>query len=152
MNLIDSLYEVEYNPFQYGSTIASFYSSFFGVKNSILLLPLIIPVCTHPHLRRKIVHGKSSSRLETLFSSHIEYCDLTERIVAFRKLSFDSLLVAVANDWLTIDVKNLSIHPGLNLTFSQDKVASKLAALFLNREFSEILFFLGVSPNEMFDS
>ena len=54
MNAIDAFYLVKYNPFKYGKYLADFYSELTGVEKNSLLLPILIPLFTHPFFKDKI--------------------------------------------------------------------------------------------------
>ncbi|MDC4793210.1 DUF6521 family protein, partial [Acinetobacter baumannii] len=50
-SIVDALYELKYNPFEYGPYIASFYIHSDELENNLLLAPLVIPLCSHPIYR-----------------------------------------------------------------------------------------------------
>ena len=54
MNTIDALYLAKYNPFKYGKYLADFYSELTEVEKNSLLLPVLIPLFTHPFFKTKI--------------------------------------------------------------------------------------------------
>lgn len=52
-SIIDALYELKYNPFEYGAFLASFYTTIDECENNLLLAPLVIPLCSHPVFGKK---------------------------------------------------------------------------------------------------
>jgi len=54
-SIVDALYELKYNPFEYGAYIGSFYTVISESENNLLLAQLVIPLCSHP------VFGKTIS-------------------------------------------------------------------------------------------
>jgi hypothetical protein len=93
--MIDAVHTYYYNPFKFGSHIVSFYNSLEEVEHNLLLLPLIIPICSHPELSKKlnivISSGRSPSTFFTKFDNPKEFYDLQERIDALKGLSTQSL-------------------------------------------------------------
>ncbi|WP_427834553.1 three component ABC system middle component [Actinobacillus pleuropneumoniae] len=65
MNTIDALYTIKYNPFKYSKYLVTFYSELTGVEQNLLLLPLLIPLFTHPIFKNKRIIKTSS--LHTIF-------------------------------------------------------------------------------------
>ncbi|BFL84036.1 hypothetical protein LFREDSHE_24860 [Shewanella baltica] len=49
-SIVGALYELKYNPFEYGAYLASFYTALVESENNLLLAPLVIPLCSHPVL------------------------------------------------------------------------------------------------------
>lgn len=126
MNAIEAIYTVKFNPFKYANYIYSFYNSLGIGKNSLLLSYVIIPICSHPTLSKKIENAKpKTSNLYTIFNNRNELYDLQERIEHLRELTNESLQYCIINDFIEIDFKDLSIytHP-INLNL--EKVPKKL--------------------------
>lgn len=65
--MIDAVHTYYYNPFKFGSHIVSFYNSLEEVEQNLLLLPLIIPICSHPELSKKLNIVISSGRSPSTF-------------------------------------------------------------------------------------
>lgn len=149
MNTIDALYLIKHNPFKYSGYIASFYETLHISDNNLLLLPLIIPLCTHPIFNKKIENSKKNSSMYTIFySNYEELYNLQERIIFFKTLSSDSLKYCLLNEWLEIDNKKLSCYKKENIKSDKNnkiKVAAKLAGLFNSHSIIEIYTMLGVS-------
>ncbi len=150
-SLVDALYQVKYNPFKYGEYLASFYSKLHQVEENFLLLPLVIPLCSHPYYQSKIsraVFGDSrKSSIWSIFGDKTPLYDLQERIDHFQTLSDECLQYCLVNDWLEIQTENLSIIAlANNNVFSKQKSAENLGKLFSGLSVIEIYTFLGVKP------
>lgn len=142
MNTLDALYTIKYNPFKFGEYLATFYMNLTGVKQNILLAPLLIPLFTHPVFKQKLKNAKSTSSLHTIFSNSNGLYDLQERIDVLRILTSESIQYCLLNQWLEID--NLSIHSVQEI--HNVKIAKNLARLFSNYSVHEIYMILGVKP------
>lgn len=151
-SLIDTLYQLKYNPFKYGSYLASFYSELTDVKESLLLSPLIIPLCSHPFFNSKILNArfgsKNQSSIWTIFQERKELYDLQERLDNFKTLTTQSLQYCLVNDWLHINSSELTvtIQQENKKTFERQKNAVNLGKLFSHNAVSQIYAFLGVRP------
>lgn len=148
MNTIDALYLIKYNPFKYSNYVFSFYNNVKTQENNLLLLPLIIPLCTHPVLSYKIEKSnKRSSMYTVFFNNHKELYDLQDRIDHFRTLSLNSLEYCLVNEWLDISNNNIYCHKTIeNNAVKHIKTAEKLANLFNPYSILEIYTILGVKP------
>ncbi|MDY2795663.1 three component ABC system middle component [[Pasteurella] aerogenes] len=144
MNTLDALYTIKYNPFKFGEYLATFYMNLTGVKQNILLAPLLIPLFTHPVFKQKLKNAKSTSSLHTIFSNSNGLYDLQERIDVLRILTSESIQYCLLNQWLEIDIDNLSIHSVQEI--HNVKIAKNLARLFSNYSVHEIYMILGVKP------
>lgn len=151
-NIIDALYELKYNPFEYGACLASFYTSLEKVKSNLLLAQLVIPLCCHPIFSKKIsgaVFGdKKKSSIWSIFDARTELYDLQERIDGFQELTEQCIQYCLINDWLSMDDQSLSLHTcdGFNPIYTKQKSAEKLGRLFSGHSVVEIYAFLGVKP------
>lgn len=148
MNTIDALYLAKYNPFKYGKYLADFYSGLTGVEKNLLLLPILIPLFTHPFFKDKIEKSISTSSIHTIFFNNSkELYDLQDRIDTLRTLTSDSIQYCLVNDWLRIDTNALSFLPTKSRSNKEKiKVAKKLARLFSNRSVYDIYISLGIKP------
>lgn len=151
MDMIDAIHTYYYNPFKYGSHIVSFYNSLEEVEQNILLLPLIIPICSHPELSKKLdivrLSGKSRSSFFTKFGNPKELYDLQERIDALKQLSTQSLSYCMINDWVTVDELTLRIIANENCDQKQiNQQAKNLGKLFSGLSITEIYKGLRVNP------
>lgn len=148
MNTIDALYLAKYNPFKYGKYLADFYSELTGVEKNLLLLPILIPLFTHPFFKDKIEKSISTSSIHTIFFNNSkELYDLQDRIDTLRTLTSDSIQYCLVNDWLRIDTNALSFLPTKSRSNKEKiKVAKKLARLFSNRSVYDIYISLGIKP------
>ena len=144
MNTLDALYTIKYNLFKFGEYLATFYMNLTGVKQNILLAPLLIPLFTHPVFKQKLKNAKSTSSLHTIFSNSNGLYDLQERIDVLRILTSESIQYCLLNQWLEIDIDNLSIHSVQEI--HNVKIAKNLARLFSNYSVHEIYMILGVKP------
>ncbi len=144
MNTVDALYTIKYNPFKFGEYLATFYMNLTGVKQNILLAPLLIPLFTHPVFKQKLKNAKSTSSLHTIFSNSNDLYDLQERIDVLRILTSESIQCCFLNQWLEIDIDNLSIYSVQETR--NIKIAKNLARLFSNHSIHEIYMILGVKP------
>ena len=151
-SIIDSLYELKYNPFKYGEYIASFYAEAGDVDNNLLLAPSIIPLCSHPifgkSLSRAVFGKQRQSSIWSIFDDRAKLYDLQERINEFQSLTEQSIQYCLANDWLLIDEDSLTLRFGTNLEtpLAIKKNAEKLGRLFSSHSVVEIYAFLGVKP------
>lgn len=148
MNTIDALYLAKYNPFKYGKYLADFYSELTGVEKNLLLLPILIPLFTHPFFKDKIEKSISTSSIHTIFFNNSkELYDLQDRIDTLRTLTSDSIQYCLVNDWLRTDTNALSFLPTKSRSNKEKiKVAKKLARLFSNRSVYDIYISLGIKP------
>ncbi|MDG2954776.1 DUF6521 family protein [Bisgaard Taxon 10/6] len=144
MNTIDALYTVKYNPFKYGEYLSTFYAELIGVKQNLLLSPLLIPLFTHPVFKQKLKNIKSISSLHTIFSNSKELYDLQERVDTLRILTSESIQYCLLNQWLETDIDNLSVYSVQETR--NIKIAKNLARLFSNHSIYEIYMILGVKP------
>lgn len=149
--MIDAIHTYYYNPFKYGSHIVSFYNSLEEVEQNILLLPLIIPICSHPELSKKLdivrLSDKSRSSFFTKFGNPKELYDLQERIDALKQLSTQSLSYCMINDWVTVDELTLRIIANENCDQKQiNQQAKNLGKLFSGLSITEIYKGLRVNP------
>lgn len=149
-SIIDALYEIKYNPFVYGSYLASFYSEIEETENNLLLAPLVIPLCSHPLFSKKISGAKfgdkNQSSIWSIFDDRAKLYDLQERIDGFKELTMQCIDYCLANDWLTVNEQQLTMTGS---DTSDSKVVSQKSAEILGRLFSghsvvEIYAFLGV--------
>jgi len=151
-SIVDSLYEMKYNPFIYGECVAMFYASLQNVERNLLLSPLIIPLCSHGLYKEKIssaVFGeKRSSSIWTIFSEKEKLFDLQERINGFEELTELSIQYALVNDWITIDENNLMVLSGdlPEKNIQANKCAKNLGKLFSGLDPVKIYKALGVTP------
>lgn len=147
-SIVDALYELKYNPFEYGIYLASFYRGLGEVENNILLAPLVIPLCSHPIFGPKLFRSNVRSSIWSLFDDRSKYYDLQERIDGFQSLTEQCIQYCLVNDWLSIDEKSLALQscnePSSVLTVQ--KSAEKLGRLFNGHSVVEIYAFLGVKP------
>ena len=117
-SIVDALYELNYNPFKYSEHLASFYASVGEMENSLLLAPLVIPICSHPFFSIKLQSANTNSSLWTIFDGETrvtsdrdkeryekiissvsknkivhreQLYDLQERINGFQNLTEDSI-------------------------------------------------------------
>lgn len=142
MNTIDALYTIKYNPFKYGEYLSTFYAELIGVKQNLLLSPLLLPLFTHPVFKQKLKNIKSTSSLHTIFSNSKELYDLQERVDTLRILTSESIQYCLLNQWLDTDIDNLSVYSVQETR--NIKIAKNLARLFSNHSIYEIYMILGV--------
>lgn len=151
-SIVDALYELKYNPFEYGSYLASFYSSLEESENNLLLAQLVIPLCSHPIFGEKIARAvfgeKRQSTLWSIFGDRSALYDLQERIDEFHALTEQCIQYCLLNDWLQIEEQTLSIYKNDDLEpiYTNRKSAERLGKLFSRRSVIEIYMFLGVRP------
>ncbi|EGR3412406.1 hypothetical protein VXK10_002912 [Vibrio parahaemolyticus] len=151
-SIIDALYELKYNPFEYGAFLASFYTTIDECENNLLLAPLVIPLCSHPVFGKKIsraVFGiRKQSSIWSIFDDRTQLYDLQERIDGFQELTEQSIHYCLINDWLSIDAQNLSLRTcdNFDVAFTNKKNAEKLGRLFSGQSVLDIYAFLGVKP------
>lgn len=147
-SIVDAIYELKYNPFEFSQHIASFYSKVNCTENNLLYSPLVIPLCTHPLFRKKLFYSKSTSTLWSVFADRQELYDLQDRIDEFQSLTEQCIQYCLVNDWLFVDEKNLSLGVSTySVTpFKPQKIAEKLGRLFGGHTVIEVYAFLGVKP------
>lgn len=145
-SLIDAIYELKYNPFEYGSYIASFYTTVTNIENNVLIASLIIPLCSHPVYGGKIFHSSVRSSIWTIFKERKELYDLQERVDAFKSLTENSIYYCLINEWLSFNERSLSfnINDKKKSEFDKQKVAEKLGSLFSGQSVIDIYSVLGV--------
>lgn len=145
-SIVEALYELRYNPFEYGVHIASFYSSVGDTENNLLLAPLVIPLCSHPTYERKLFKSNVKSTMWSIFDDRTKLYDLQERIDGFKDLTEQCIHYCLVNDWLSIDEENLTLRACNDSGFAIKKSAEKLGRLFSGRSVVDIYAFLGVKP------
>lgn len=151
-SIVDALYELKYNPFEYGAYLASFYTAVGESENNLLLAPLVIPLCSHPVFGKTIsgaVFGeKRQSSIWSIFNDRAKLFDLQERIDGFQVLTEQCIQYCLINDWLSVNEQSLSILTSevSESAFTHQKRAEKLGRLFSGHSVVEIYAFLGVKP------
>ncbi len=147
-SIIDALYELKYNPFEYGPYLASFYTSIEESENNFLLAPLVTPLCSHPIFSQKLFNSNKRSTIWSVFDDRIKLHDLQERIDGFQTLTEQCVQYCLINDWLSVNEQSLSLRkcPNSDSVFTSHKSAEKLGRLFNGHSVVEIYAFLGVKP------
>lgn len=147
-SIVDTLYELKYNPFEYGAHLASFYTATGESDENLLLAPLVIPLCSHPIFGQKLFNSNKRSTIWSVFDDRTKLYDLQERIHGFQALTEQSIQYCLINDWLSVNEQNLSILTcnDSDSTFIYQKSAEKLGRLFSGLSVVEIYAFLGVKP------
>jgi len=151
-SIVDTLYELKYNPFEYGPYLASFYTAMDESENNLLLAPLVIPLCSHPIFGKKIsgaVFGdKKQSSIWSIFDDRTKLYDLQERVDAFQTLTEQCIQYCLINDWLSVSEQSLTFRvcDGSDSNFTSQKTSEKLGRLFSGHSVVEIYAFLGVKP------
>lgn len=147
-SIVDALYELKYNPFEYGLYLASFYTHLEETENNLLLAQLVIPLCSHPIYSQKLLNSNKRSSIWSVFDDRTKLYDLQERIDGFQALTEQCIQYCLINDWLSVDEQQLSLAKcdGVDSTFVSLKCAEKLGRLFSGHSVVEIYAFLGVKP------
>ena len=147
-SIVDALYELKYNPFEYGPYLASFYTSLDESENNLLLAQLVIPLCSHPMYSHKLLKSNIRSSIWSVFDDRTNLYDLQERIDGFQALTEQSIQYCLVNDWLSVNKQQLSLTKcdGVNSNIISQKSAEKLGRLFSGHSVIEIYAFLGVKP------
>jgi hypothetical protein len=151
-SIVNALYELKYNPFEYGAYIASFYAVAGDAENNLLLAPLVIPLCSHPVIGKTItgaVFGvKRQSSIWSIFNDRTKLYDLQERISEFQSLTEQCIQYCLVNDWIAVEEERLVLRSYANSGsfFTIQKSAEKLGRLFSGHSVVEIYAFLGVKP------
>ncbi|WP_088744280.1 three component ABC system middle component [Cobetia sp. QF-1] len=147
-SIVDALYELKYNPFEYGPYLASFYTHLDESENNLLLAQLVIPLCSHPIYSNKLFNSNKRSSVWSIFDDRTKLYDLQERIDGFQALTEQCIQYCLINDWLSVNEKRLSLAQcdGVDSTFTSQKCAEKLGRLFIGHSVVEIYALLGVKP------
>ncbi len=147
-SIVDALYELKYNPFEYGTYLASFYTGVGESENNLLLAPLVIPLCSHPIFGQKLFNSNVRSTIWSVFDDRTKLYDLQERIDGFQALTEQCIQYCLVNDWLFIDEQSLALRScdEFDSVFTNQKSAEKLGRLFSGHSVVEIYTFLGVKP------
>lgn len=145
-SIVDALYELKYNPFEYGAYIASFYTTADNTENNLLLAPLVIPLCSHPIFGDKLYSSNIRSTIWSIFKDRAKLYDLQERIDEFQGLTEQCIQYCLVNDWLSVDEESLTLSSSTDSPFTIQKSAEKLGRLFGGHSVVEIYAFLGVKP------
>lgn len=147
-SIVEALYELKYNPFEYGPYLASFYTVVDESENNILLAQLVIALCSHPFFSQKLFNSNKRSTIWSVFNDRVQLYDLQERIDGFQVLTEQSIQYCLINDWLSVNEKRLSLakFDVVEPTFISQKIAEKLGKLFSGHSVVEIYAFLGVKP------
>lgn len=147
-SIVDALYELKYNPFEYGAYLASFYTVADESVNNFLLAPLVIPLCSHPIFGKKLFNSNIRSTIWSVFDDRTKLYDLQERIDGFQALTEQCIQYCLANDWLSVNQQSLSLRAcdESESVFTNQKSAEQLGRLFSGHSVVEIYAFLGVKP------
>lgn len=174
-SIVDALYELKYNPFEYGEYLASFYKALGESENNFLLAPLVISLCSHPFFSIKLNGANTKSTILTVFGGETklnteknkekfgafalrplqnkiihkeQLYDLQERIDGFQTLTEQCIQYCLVNDWLSLDEQSLTLNScdETDSMFTNKKNSEKLGLLFSNHTVVEIYAFLGVKP------
>lgn len=151
-SIVDDLYELKYNPFEYGAYIASFYETVGESESNLLLAQLVIPLCSHPTFGKQILGAvfgeKKQSSIWSIFNDRTKLYDLQERIDEFYTLTEQCVQYCLVNDWLSIDDNDLAlrVYDESDSKYPHQKSAEKLGRLFSGHSVVEIYAFLGVKP------
>jgi hypothetical protein len=147
-SIVDALYELKYNPVEYGPYLASFYTALEESENNLLLAQLVIPLCSHPIYSHKLLNSNKRSSIWSIFDDRTKLYDLQERIDGFQALTEQCIQYCLVNDWLSVNEQRLSLAKcdEINSTFITQKSAEKLGRLFSGHSVVEIYAFLGVKP------
>ncbi len=147
-SIVDALYELKYNPFDYGVFLASFYTTVGESENNLLLAPLVIPLCSHPIFGQKLFNSNVRSTIWSIFGDRTKLYDLQERIDGFQELTEQCIQYCLVNDWLSIDEQSLALSAcdEPDSIFTNQKNAEKLGRLFSGHSVVEIYAFLRVKP------
>jgi hypothetical protein len=147
-SIVVALYELKYNPFEYGAYLASFYTAVGESENNLLLAPLVIPLCSHPIFGQKLFNSNVRSSIWSVFDDRTKLYDLQERIDGFQELTEQCIQYCLVNDWLSIDEQSLALRAcdESDSVFTNQKSAEKLGRLFSGHSVVEIYAFLGVKP------
>lgn len=147
-SIVDALYELKYNPFQYGAYLASFYTTVGKSENNLLFAPLVIPLCSHSLFGQKLFNSTVRSTIWSIFDDRTKFFDLQERIDGFQALTEQSIQYCLVNDWLSIEEHGLALSTcdEFDSVFTKQKSAEKLGQLFSGHSVVEIYAFLGVKP------
>ncbi|WP_334107524.1 three component ABC system middle component [Methylobacillus sp.] len=147
-SIVDALYELKYNPFEYGQYLASFYTHMDESESNLLLAQLVIPMCSHPIYSHKLQNSNKRSSIWSVFDDRTKLYDLQERIDGFQSLTEQCIQYCLINDWLSVNEQRLSLvkFDGVDSTFISQKSAEKLGRLFSGYSVVEIYEFLGVKP------
>lgn len=147
-SIVDSLYELQYNPFKYGEYVTSFYVSSGDVENNLLLAPLIIPLCSHPVFARKLNNANIRSSIWSIFDDRTKLYDLQERVDEFQSLTEQCIQYCLVNDWLYVEEDSLTLRYSAKSEppLATQKNATNLGRLFSGHSVLEIYAFLGVKP------
>lgn len=147
-SIVNALYELKYNPFEYGAYLASFYTAVGESENNLLLAPLVIPLCSHPIFGQKLFNSNIRSTIWSIFGDRTKLYDLQERIDGFQALTEQCIQYCLINDWLSVNEQNLFLRAcdSSGSAFTNKKSAKKLGQLFSGHSVVEIYTFLGVKP------
>jgi len=147
-SIVDALYELKYNPFEYGAYLASFYTEVSEAENNLLLTPLVIPLCSHPIFGQKLFNSNVRSTIWSVFDDRTKLYNLQERIDGFQALTEQCIQYCLVNDWLSIDEQSLALSScdESDSVFTNQKSAEKLGRLFSRHSVVEIYAFLGAKP------
>lgn len=145
-SIVDALYELKYNPFEYGAYIASFYMTVGEAENNLLLAPLVIPLCSNPFFRQKLFSSNIRSSIWSIFDDRTKLYDLQERIDGFQPLTEQCIQYCLVNDWLSVNEQSFALRAcdESESGFTNQKSAEKLGRLFGGHSVVEIYAFLGV--------
>ena len=149
-NLIEHTYTLYNNPFVLTPLILSFYKSYNGCDNDILLAYLVFPLVLHDESQKSIISSKITSRLSKLTKNKEAISGLHERINEHKQLTNLCIQYAIDNHLLTIN-ENMSLSVVVDKIGEVDrglsnaiKASSKLKNIFGKLDVVSIYKFLGI--------
>src|SRR5690606_12431647 len=147
-SIVDALYELKYNPFDYGPYLTSFYSHLDESENNLLLAQLVIPLCSHPTYSHKLLNSNKRSSIWSVFDDRAKLYDLQERIDGFQTLTEQCIQYCLVNDWLLVNEQRLSLTNCDEAVsgFITRKSAERLGQLFSGHSVVEMYALLVVKP------
>jgi hypothetical protein len=147
-SIVAALYELKYNPFEYGPYLASFYTAMDESENNLLLAQLVIPLCSHPVFSSKLFNSNKRSTIWSVFADRTKLYDLQERVDGFQVMTEQCIQYCLINDWISVNEQSLSLRTcdDSDSVFTSQKTSEKLGRLFSGHAVVEIYAFLGVKP------
>lgn len=117
---VDSIKILAYNPYFCNNLIPYFLKGISKQKCDIILLHLLLPIVLHKESREKLNNANSRSSIYSIFSDEIS-AGIESRVDDFKKLTNQSLILAINKNYAKIDGEQIKLMNVINFDFSKEK-------------------------------
>lgn len=120
LTLGKSILEISYNPFYLAELIITVVSGFNTRKSTLMDTYVFLPLLLYKDTRNALEHTNAAGSIYRLFLKNHkkDLAGLNCRIADIKKLTNETLLLALSKNWITINDINLEI--GINKKLKSD--------------------------------